>query len=229
VHEFLVLALGVVDQGHRGLGDARQLGNLAGMVHTQLHHAQLVHGTEAEQGQRHANRVVEVALGRKRRIAGLGLQDAGDHLRHRGLAIAAGDGNQGQAKHAAPAGRQGPQGLGGVRHLDAGQAQRLQATVRDRRGGQALRPHLGQKVMCIHALTLERHKQIARLQAAAVRVHTQQGRGTIAHQPRLRLEGLDPLPCLLQSHHCCIPSRRSKAARALSMSENGCFTPWISW
>jgi hypothetical protein len=39
-HEFLVLALGVVDQGHGRLGDGGQVGDLARVVHAQLEHRQ---------------------------------------------------------------------------------------------------------------------------------------------------------------------------------------------
>lgn len=42
VHELQVLALGVVDQGHRGAGHGCQRGNFAGVVHAQFHHRQSV-------------------------------------------------------------------------------------------------------------------------------------------------------------------------------------------
>src|SRR5438876_10142138 len=44
---------------------------------------------QAQQGQRHADVVVQVPFGRERRVAEPGPQDGRDHLRHRGLAVAA--------------------------------------------------------------------------------------------------------------------------------------------
>ena len=61
-HEFLVLTLRVVDQGHRGLGHWGQISDLARVVHAQLHHRHAVVRTQIEQGQGHANVVVQVAL-----------------------------------------------------------------------------------------------------------------------------------------------------------------------
>ena len=82
VHEFLVLALGVVHQGDGGLGNAGQVGNLAGVVHAQLDHAQAVLRGQAQQRQRHANRVVEIAARGKSGLARCGGQDAGQHPTH---------------------------------------------------------------------------------------------------------------------------------------------------
>ena len=50
--------------------------------------------------QRHADVVVEVALGRERRVAEPGAQDRRDHLRHRRLAVAAGDRDERQLEAA---------------------------------------------------------------------------------------------------------------------------------
>ena len=204
--------------------------DLAGVVHAQLHHANAVLRRHAKQGQRHTNGVVEVTLRGQCGIACVGTQNAGNHLRDRSLAIAAGHGNQGQRKLAAPACRQRAQGYRGVWHLNARQAQRLQPAMRNGSGSQSLAFDLRQKVIRIHALAFERHKQVSGLQRAAVGMHAQQRRGSITHQPRLRLEGGNPRQSLLQiHHHLLLPLRKANAPRALSISENGYFTPWISW
>ena len=60
------------------------------MVGTQLHHRKLVLRLEAQQGERHAHLVVEVASGGQH--FPFVAQDGGCHLLHRGLAAAAGNG-----------------------------------------------------------------------------------------------------------------------------------------
>ena len=61
---------------------------------------------QAQQRQRHADVVVELPSVAKRAVAEPGAQDRRDHLRHRGLAVAAGDGDQRQVKLRAPGGGQ---------------------------------------------------------------------------------------------------------------------------
>jgi hypothetical protein len=63
VHELLVLALRVVDQRHRGRAPARQHLDLARVVHAELDHRHAVQArAQAQQRQRHADVVVQVAL-----------------------------------------------------------------------------------------------------------------------------------------------------------------------
>ena len=47
-HEFLVLTLRVVDQGHGGLGDVGQLGDFARVVHAQFQHRDTVAGAQTQ-------------------------------------------------------------------------------------------------------------------------------------------------------------------------------------
>jgi hypothetical protein len=186
VHEFQVLALRVVHQGHGGLGNACQQGDLAGVVHAQLDHAHAVRGVQAQQGLRYADGVVEVAARGKRGILRVRLQDGGNHLCDRGLAIAAGDRDQGQVELRTPRSSQVAQGLQAVGHFDARQPGGLQAAL-GQGGHSAAGAGLGQKVVGVKALTAQGHEQIARLQGARVRVHARQGRGAIAHQACARL------------------------------------------
>ena len=89
-----MLALRVVDQRHRRRGERGERGDLARMVHAELDHRGAVGGAQAEQGQRHADMVVEVAGGRMGGVAEPGAQQRGGHLGDGGLAVAAGDGDQ---------------------------------------------------------------------------------------------------------------------------------------
>ena len=66
-------------------------------------------------------------------------------------------------------------------HLDARQARRHAAAMGDgRNGAPGLR--VGQEVVGVEALALERHEQVARLQRAGVAVHALRRRGAVAHQ-----------------------------------------------
>ena len=55
-------ALGVVDQGHVGLGEAGEVGQLAGVVHAHLQHGVAMGRGQAQHHQGQADVVVEVAL-----------------------------------------------------------------------------------------------------------------------------------------------------------------------
>jgi hypothetical protein len=114
-----VLALGVVDQRHRGPGQVGQVGDLAGMVHAQLDHADLVRGLQPQQSQRHADVVVQIAFGGQGALGLPGPQDGRDHLGDGGLAVAAGHADQGQAALRAPGCGQCAQRSQAVGHLDA--------------------------------------------------------------------------------------------------------------
>ena len=74
-HEFQMLALGVVHQRNGGTGQPGQVGNLTGVVHAEFDHADLMRRPQAQQRQRHANVVVEIALRRKGSIGFVGAQN----------------------------------------------------------------------------------------------------------------------------------------------------------
>ena len=199
-HEFEVLTLRVVDQRHRWLRHGRQFGDLAGVVHAQLNHAQLMTCAQTQQGQRHANVVVEIAFSGKRLLALEGAQDGRDHLRHRGLAVAAGHRHQRQRELGTPAGGQAAQGSLAVAHLQARQAG-LKQSVLSQRGDGATGTGLRQKIMRIKALAFERHKQVTGAQAARVGVNALKAQRGIAHPLRTRQQ----LRCLRQRHHVRTP------------------------
>ena len=102
VHELLVLALGVVDQRHRGISASGKPGNFARVVHAQLQHGDTVVRAQAQQSQRHADVVIEITLRSQRIITLPCMQYGRQHLRHRGFAVAAGHCNQWQVKLRTP-------------------------------------------------------------------------------------------------------------------------------
>jgi hypothetical protein len=151
--------------------------------------------------------------------------DRSDELRHRGLAVAAGDGDQRQREARAPAAGQRLQRGQRVVDLQPGQPGFGQAALGDRRhraGGACLR----QKVVGVEALATQRHEEVARLQRAGVAVHPPQAQRGVAHQHGA---GHQPLR-FGQGHHAQPPAtdRASSAARASARSENGRFTPATS-
>ena len=169
-----MLTLGVVDQGHRGLSQLGQVGDFAGVVHAQLDHGHAVVGTQIEQGQGHANVVVQVALGGQGVVPRMGTQDGRDHLGHGGLAVAAGHGDQRQTELHAPTRCQLAQGDACIGHHQRGQAVRRSlcfARSLAHHRHRALRLGLGDELVAIKALTTQSHKQVTCLQTAAVGVH----------------------------------------------------------
>jgi hypothetical protein len=153
-------ALGVVD-GHRiGARQAGQIADFAGMVHAHLDHGKTVCRAQAQQGQRHADVVVQIAGGGQHGVfAGFGHQDGAQHFLDAGLAAAAGDAGHTPGKaHRAPMRRQPAQGRQGVVHPDqagAGQLRKIRAHQRCRR---ASSQRAGDKIMRVKALALESDK-----------------------------------------------------------------------
>ena len=94
----------VGDQAAGGLGDLHQRGDLARGGRAQLDHGRARPGVDAEEGERHADMVVQVAVG----INGFVL--AGHHGAHQflrgGLAVGAGDADHGDIELAAVVGGQ---------------------------------------------------------------------------------------------------------------------------
>ena len=227
VHEFLVLALRVVDERDARRGHRGQRGDLAGVVHAEFEHrgampADLVLA-QPQQRQRHTDVVVEVARGGQRRVAQPGVQDGRDHLRDGGLAVAAGHGDQRQLDLLPPRRGQSAQRLPAVGDLQAGQARGMQAAFGQRRQG-AHHAGLRQKVVRIETLAAQRDEQVAGAQAARVAVHALDAHRTVANQRGAGQQGMRPG----QGHHAGMP-RISSAVCASATSENGSFSPRMSW
>ena len=232
VHELLVLTLGVIDQCHRGLANGCQLGDFAGMVHAHLQHGNAVLARHAQQIQRHADGIVEVATRGQRcvpRPAHMRAQNGGNHLCDGGLAVAAGHGNQRQIKLCAPCACQCAQRQQGVGHFNAGQT-RLRQTMTGQRCYSTRAFSLRQKIMGVKTLALQGYEQIPVLQRARIGVHARQHSVAVADQAGLGDMRLDQLQRFCQGHHDRIfPSRTVSAFCASAISENGWRTPFVSW
>ncbi len=228
VHEFLVFALRVVHHRHRGLRHGGQLLHLAGVVHAQLQDRCLVPaigaGAQRQHRQRHADVVVQIALGVACPLAAPGAQDGGGHLGHGGLAVAAGHGNHGQRQLGTPSTGQRLQAEQAVGHRHPGQASAGQAAFGQHRHRTAV-SGLAQEIMAIEALTAKGHKQVARLQGSGIGVHpaddgagiTVQHRGA-AHTGGHVAQGHEALsrPGLqARPHHVDIAKRMAGALKLL--------------
>ena len=144
--------------------------DLAGMVHAELDHRGAMRRAQAQQGQRQADVVVEVAFGGEAGVALPGAEDGGDHLRHRRLAVAAGHRHQRQIEALPPGRRELTEGETGIGHLEPGQAGLGQAAL-GQRGDGAGRLGLGQEVVRVEALAAQGDEQIAGPNGAGVAVH----------------------------------------------------------
>jgi hypothetical protein len=148
-----------------------------------------------QQRERQADVVVQVALRGEVRLGVPGAQDGRDHLRHRGLAVAAGHRDQRQpVLHAPGMGQRAERELA-VLDLDAGHARGQLAGLGDRRD-RALVARLGEEIVGVEALAPQRDEQVARLQRAGVGVHALHLHFTVAHQA-----ATDPAGGLLQLEH----------------------------
>jgi hypothetical protein len=184
-HELEMLALRVVDQGHRRSGDRRQPRDLAGMVHAELDHCGAVRRPQPQQGQRQADVVVEVAFGGEAGVALPGTEDRGDHLRHRGLAVAAGHRHQRQDEAPAPGRGELAESEARVRHLEAGQPGFGEAALGER-GHRAGRLRPRQEIVGVEAVAAQGHEQVAGTQAPGIAVHPGEGERQIAEPLRGR-------------------------------------------
>ncbi|MDT4829024.1 hypothetical protein FQZ97_624320 [compost metagenome] len=171
MHEFLMLALGIGHQRHRGRRHGRQLRDLAGMVHAQFEHGGPVLRTQAQQRQRHADIVVEVAGGgQAARLATPIGQHGRNHFLGRGFAVAAGHRDDGQGKLRAPGRADTHQ-----RHARVAQHQLRQAGagygMRHHGRARAARLGLVQIVVRVEVLAHQRHEQLSRADAPRIRGH----------------------------------------------------------
>jgi hypothetical protein len=159
-------ALGVVYQCHRRCGKACQVIDFAGVVHAHLDHRGAMRVAQPEQGQRHADVVVQVAAGGQYAGVGtaeVGAQDGGAHFLDRGLAIAACDTQQGYRKAAAPGRRELPQRQARIVHGEQRQARIGPRPARlDQRPGSPGGKHVAHVVVTIETFALERDEQHAR-------------------------------------------------------------------
>ena len=176
---------------------------------------------QAQQGQRQANVVVEVAGGGQHRVgAGVATQNRRQHFLDRGLAVGAGDANAQRRQAERPAGGQPAQGQAGVLYLD--QAGAGQVKIRAHQRGRALGDNLGDEVVGVEAFALQGDEQIAGTGLAAIGHYAQDVAVRAAQSAPGQFGGLQ------QRHHARSPQAVS-ASSATRKSENGRLTPAMSW
>jgi hypothetical protein len=183
---------------------------------------------QSEQGERQADVVVVVATGGEDRVGKSRLQNTGDHLLGRGLAVAAGDGDHRQRETAAPVGRECPQREPGVGDLDQRQrerAQRLGGIGGHHRSDGTARLGGRDVLMTIETFPTQSHEQIAGSNRAAVDRDAVKGQVVAGQFAGGRPGGAEQIHH--RTHHAT-SWRASRARRACVASENGRRTPAIS-
>ena len=142
-------------------GHFRQRREFAGMIHPHFHHAVFVILVEPDQGQRHADVIVEIALRRLRLETGA--QHGRDQFLRARLAAAAGHADGAHGKQLPVIGGKALQGLERVGHLDKTEVlgQIGDKAARNQRRHRAVLSHLADKFVAVKAISLQRHKAIA--------------------------------------------------------------------
>ena len=141
------------------------------MIHPDLHGCGAMRGSQTKHGQRQADLVVEVSgRGEHVLVAEFGAQDRRRHLLHGRLAVAADDGDNRQHEAPAPERGERPERDERIGHsekaaCDAAGERFGTICSDDRRCGATLES-LGDEIMTIEMLALERHEKIAGLQPA---------------------------------------------------------------
>ena len=168
IHELLVFTLGIEHQRHRWLCHGGQTGDLARMVHAHLDHTHAVGITQAQQRERDTDVVVEVAArGKGSLCAQVRHQNGGDHFLGRGLAVAAGDGNQRALETTTPAARQRTQRTAGIGHPQRGHANALGEHFGQHGGRAGIDGGIDEGV-AIEAITAQCDVQVPRAHAARI-------------------------------------------------------------
>ncbi len=142
-----------------------QAGDFAHMIRAHFDHGEAVFAAEFEQGQRHANVVVQIAFGRQRGASGG--THRGQQLFDRGFPRTAGDGHDLRRAGATPALRDGVQGGERISHDELRQRNFRQESAHHRRHRTAFERG-GQMIVAIEAFAAEGEKEVARLKAAGV-------------------------------------------------------------
>ncbi len=210
----------VDDDADVGLGDRRQLGDLADAAHRHLEHEHLAAGRRGEDRQRQADLRVEVLLGRGDRAT------LGDHRREqvlrRGLAGRAGDRDDLGAERTAPRAREGLQP--GERILAREQHARLLAHAA---AGGVLRRHehapgaggqrRGGEATAVDVLAAQADEEIAGADVARVDRHAGRAGRPVRGQRRgaREMDARGPRDALRRPvAHAVPPARRRRRRRA---------------
>ena len=209
-----------------GAGDSREVGDLARVVHAELDCADAVRLAQAEQRERHADVVVEIADGRQHlRIPGGRAQDRGEHFLGGGLAVRAGDRDQRHGEAPAPRARQVAERAARVLRDQHGHRQRgARGEERgvDQRGRRAARRGGREERVAVESFAAQRDEQLAARHVARVGGHA--GEPRVADRPRA-----DHAGGFHHAHHARPPAgQRASACVAAATSENAVLRPAIS-
>ena len=178
---------------------------------------------QAQQHQRQSDVVVEVAFGLQHGRVGAGFhpQDGRQHFLHRGLAVAAGDGDDRNRETLAPGGGQPAKREPRVVDAD-GRVEFWRLRGVQHHAGCALLQGLGGESAAVELFAAQRDEEIARLDAAAVGADTQHlGIGT----GKRHAEHGGGFGKLHHGHQV----HASRAFPATATSENGNRAPATSW
>ena len=157
----------------------RQVFDFMQMVHAHFQHRITVMGVETQQHLRHANVVVEIALGGEHAVAVTTMrrQNGAQHFLDGGFAVAAGEGNNRQRKAAAPELRELCVCPQRVTHHNLRNRHILFFGNQRRRRASGLRA--GHILVAVKIFTLDGDKQFTRQYAAAVSGNTVKRRALI--------------------------------------------------
>ena len=209
--------------GHGGAGDQRDVGRGGGgaesdfpsPVGTHFDHREAVLRPQPQQRQWDTHRIVQIGAGNQ--AWPLQGENGAEHLLHRGLALAAGDGEHGGARAPAVGVRDPRQRQPGIGHPQLGQVRIAEAA--DHGGAGAAAQRLGHERVAVEILPRQGEEQLALAQAAGVganRAETDVAAAQFAAEFRAK-GGQRHLADQVSTPADC-RARRESAARATSAS-----------
>ena len=203
------------DDANLGRGHPGQGCDFARVIHAHLDHAKFVSVIEPNERQRHADVIVEIALGRLG--AELGAQHRGDQFLGAGLAAAAGHADRPQGQEAAIGRRKPLQGLECVRHFHKTETrgQIGDERIGDERCHCATILHGTDEGVAIKPVALQGDETIARRQGARVGVQTIDRQRGIALEETASAEAGHFFK-RTAAHHAALLSRNSWTTRRSS-------------
>ena len=208
-HEFLVLALRVVDDSDGRPGDLRQFRRFTRMIHANLDHTHAMRRAQRQQRQRQADVVVEIAACCQHGlVAVMRTQARRDHFLDCGLAVGTGHRNQWNMKLAAPVRSKCTQRDSGVFYRSDRQRGRTHMSALDQRGNSARSRSLRDKIMAVILFAAQCNKQIAGFQRAAVGADIRKPHIAAAQFAAEHGRGLT------QSHHRTLPAKTARTTAA---------------
>ena len=222
-------AMGVVDERRVGPGYAAQIVDFPEMVHAHFDHRKMVPLAQLQQCQRHADVVVEIALGGQDRgiVVARGAQNGRRHFLHRGLAVGAGECHQPPPETIPPPARELAQGQPRVRHPNHRDAGIFRQHFVQQRAGRSGPGRRRDKVMAVEFFAGQRHEQVIRRHGAAIGGHA----ADHARRGGRRQFAVDRLGSFLKRHESLVHGAAFMASArvATSRSLKAWRTPCTSW